>query len=149
MNTIEVNNISKAFGSQIALDQVSFEVKPREIFGLLGPNGAGKTTLFRMIMGQMHPDLGSFEVGDTVKVAYVDQAHAAIDSKKSVYEVISGGVDEIMVGNRPVNSRAYAARFNFTGADQEKKCGVLSGGERNRLHPLHHTFGGQMHCKTF
>jgi ATP-binding cassette ChvD family protein len=131
---IHARGVTKAFGEKILFESLDFSLPPNGIVGVIGPNGAGKTTLFRMIMGQEKTDKGTFEVGETVTLGYVDQAHAAIDSKKSVYEVISGGVDEIMVGNRPVNSRAYAARFNFTGADQEKKCGVLSGGERNRLH---------------
>lgn len=131
---ITARGVSKAFGERILFEDLEFSLPPNGIVGVIGPNGAGKTTLFRMIMGQEKTDRGTFEVGDTVTLGYVDQAHAAIDPKKSVYEVISGGVDEVMVGNRPVNARAYAARFNFTGADQEKKCGVLSGGERNRLH---------------
>ena len=131
---INARGVKKAFGDRILFEDLDFRLPPNGIVGVIGPNGAGKTTLFRMIMGQETTDNGSFEVGETVSLGYVDQAHAAIDPKKSVYEVISGGQDEIMVGNRPVNSRAYAARFNFTGADQEKKCGVLSGGERNRLH---------------
>jgi ATP-binding cassette ChvD family protein len=131
---IHARSVTKAFGEKILFENLDFSLPPNGIVGVIGPNGAGKTTLFRMIMGQVKTDKGTFEVGETVTIGYVDQAHAAIDPKKSVYEVISGGVDEIMVGNRPVNSRAYSARFNFTGADQEKKCGVLSGGERNRLH---------------
>ena len=131
---IIANGVTKAFGERILFEDLDFSLPPNGIVGVIGPNGAGKTTLFRMIMGQEKTDRGTFGVGETVTLGYVDQAHAAIDPKKSVYEVISGGQDEIMVGNRPVNSRAYAARFNFTGADQEKKCGVLSGGERNRLH---------------
>jgi len=131
---IRAKGVSKAFGDRILFENLEFNLPPNGIVGVIGPNGAGKTTLFRMIMGQEKVDRGSFEVGDTVTLGYVDQAHADIDLKKSVYEVISGGVDEVMVGNRPVNARAYSARFNFTGADQEKKCGVLSGGERNRLH---------------
>ncbi|MDM8002330.1 MAG: energy-dependent translational throttle protein EttA [Bacteroidota bacterium] len=131
---ITAKGVTKAFGERILFEDLDFSLPPNGIVGVIGPNGAGKTTLFRMIMGQEKTDRGTFEVGETVALGYVDQAHAAIDPKKSVYEVISGGQDEIMVGNRPVNSRAYAARFNFTGADQEKKCGVLSGGERNRLH---------------
>jgi len=131
---ITAKGVTKAFGERILFEDLDFSLPPNGIVGVIGPNGAGKTTLFRMIMGQEKTDRGTFEVGGTVTLGYVDQAHAAIDPKKSVYEVISGGQDEIMVGNRPVNSRAYAARFNFTGADQEKKCGVLSGGERNRLH---------------
>lgn len=131
---ITARGVTKAFGEKILFEDLDFSLPPNGIVGVIGPNGAGKTTLFRMIMGQETTDRGTFEVGGTVTLGYVDQAHAAIDPKKSVYEVISGGQDEILVGNRPVNSRAYAARFNFTGADQEKKCGVLSGGERNRLH---------------
>lgn len=131
---IRARGVSKAFSDKVLFEDLEFNLPPNGIVGVIGPNGAGKTTLFRMIMGQEHVDRGSFEVGDTVTLGYVDQAHAAIDPAKSVYEVISGGTEEVMVGNRPVNARAYAARFNFTGADQEKKCGVLSGGERNRLH---------------
>ena len=131
---ITAHGVTKAFGDKILFEELDFDLPPNGIVGVIGPNGAGKTTLFRMIMGQEKIDRGTFEVGNTVTLGYVDQAHAAIDPAKSVYEVISGGQDEIMVGNRPVNARAYAARFNFTGADQEKKCGVLSGGERNRLH---------------
>ncbi|MGB8357384.1 MAG: energy-dependent translational throttle protein EttA [Bacteroidales bacterium] len=131
---ILAKGVSKAFGDKILFENLEFNLPPNGIVGVIGPNGAGKTTLFRMIMGQEEVNKGTFEVGPTVTLGYVDQAHSAIDPKKSVYEVISGGSDEVMVGNRPVNARAYAARFNFTGADQEKKCGVLSGGERNRLH---------------
>ena len=131
---IRAKGVAKAFDNRILFESLEFSLPPNGIVGVIGPNGAGKTTLFRMIMKQETVDKGTFEVGETVTLGYVDQAHADIDPKKSVYEVISGGVDEVMVGNRPVNARAYAARFNFTGADQEKKCGVLSGGERNRLH---------------
>jgi ATP-binding cassette ChvD family protein len=131
---IRASRVSKAFDERILFEELEFNLPPNGIVGVIGPNGAGKTTLFRMIMGQEKVDSGNFVVGETVALGYVDQAHADIDPHKSVYEVISGGMDEITVGNRPVNARAYAARFNFTGADQEKKCGVLSGGERNRLH---------------
>ena len=131
---IKAVSVSKAFGDRILFEGLEFNLPPNGIVGVIGPNGAGKTTLFRMIMQQEKVDSGTFEVGSTVTLGYVDQSHQAIDPAKSVYEVISGGMDEVMVGNRPVNARAYAARFNFTGADQEKKCGVLSGGERNRLH---------------
>jgi sulfate-transporting ATPase len=131
---IKAQGVSKGFGEKILFEDLEFNLPPNGIVGVIGPNGAGKTTLFRMIMSQEKVDKGTFEVGGTVTLGYVDQAHTDIDPKKSVYEVISGGVDEVMVGNKPVNARAYAARFNFTGADQEKKCGVLSGGERNRLH---------------
>lgn len=131
---IRAKDVSKAFGDKLLFDNLEFNLPPNGIVGVIGPNGAGKTTLFRMIMGQEKVDNGTFEVGETVTLGYVDQAHTDIDPKKSVYEVISGGMDEVMVGNRPINARAYSARFNFTGADQEKKCAVLSGGERNRLH---------------
>ncbi len=131
---IRATKVSKAFDDKILFEDLEFDLPPNGIVGVIGPNGAGKTTLFRMIMGQEKVDKGTFEIGKTVTLGYVDQAHADIDPKKSVYEVISGGLDEVIVGNRPVNARAYAARFNFTGADQEKRCGVLSGGERNRLH---------------
>ena len=131
---IKAVNVSKSFGDRILFENLEFNLPPNGIVGVIGPNGAGKTTLFRMIMQQEKVDSGTFEVGTTVTLGYVDQSHEAIDAAKTVYEVISGGTDEVMVGNRPVNARAYAARFNFTGADQEKKCGVLSGGERNRLH---------------
>ncbi|MFO7574855.1 MAG: energy-dependent translational throttle protein EttA [Bacteroidales bacterium] len=131
---IIAEKVTKAFGDKLLFENLSFELPPNGIVGVIGPNGAGKTTLFRMIMEQESCDSGSFTLGETVVPGYVDQSHAAIDPEKTVYQVISGGQDEIMLGNRPVNARAYAARFNFTGADQEKKCGVLSGGERNRLH---------------
>ncbi|HUW06187.1 MAG TPA: energy-dependent translational throttle protein EttA [Williamwhitmania sp.] len=131
---IEVQNVSKAYGEKLLFENLSFSLPPAGIVGVIGPNGAGKTTLFRLIMGLDNPDQGSFEVGETVKLAYVDQQHKAIDPEKSVFEVISGGTDTIMIGGRQQNARAYVARFNFSGGDQEKKCGMLSGGERNRLH---------------
>jgi len=131
---IKASNVSKSFGDKILFEDLDFDLPRNGIVGVIGPNGAGKTTLFRMIMKQEEASSGSFEIGDSVVIGYVDQSHTAIDPLKSVYEVISGGQDDIMVGNRLVNARAYVARFNFTGADQEKKCGVLSGGERNRLH---------------
>lgn len=131
---IEADNVSKAFGENLLFQDLSFALPPAGIVGIIGPNGAGKTTLFRMMMGQVPPDEGRFELGDTVKIGYVDQAHADIDPEKTVWEVISGGHDTINLAGRQMNSRAYVARFNFTGADQGKKCGVLSGGERNRLH---------------
>jgi len=131
---INANCVTKAFGEKILFDNLEFNLPPSGIVGIIGPNGAGKTTLFRMIMGQEQPDAGTFSVGETVKVAYVDQSHADIDPTKSVYETITGGNDNMIFNGRPVNSRAYVSRFNFAGADQEKKCSVLSGGERNRLH---------------
>jgi energy-dependent translational throttle protein EttA len=131
---IKASRVAKSFGSNLLFEGLEFNLPPNGIVGVIGPNGAGKTTLFRMIMKQESPTAGSFEIGETVVLGYVDQAHAAIDPAKTVYEVISGGQNDVMVGNRLVNARAYVSRFNFTGADQEKKCGVLSGGERNRLH---------------
>ena len=131
---IEAGNLSKSFNEKLLFEELEFSLPPNGIVGVIGPNGAGKTTLFRMIMGQEAPTKGTFRIGETVILGYVDQAHAAIDPAKTVYEVISSGQNDVMVGNRLVNARAYVARFNFTGADQEKKCGVLSGGERNRLH---------------
>jgi sulfate-transporting ATPase len=131
---IKASKVAKSFGEKLLFDDLEFNLPPNGIVGVIGPNGAGKTTLFRMIMKQEKPTNGEFEIGNTVTLGYVDQAHESIDPAKTVYEVISGGQNDIMVGNRLVNARAYVARFNFTGADQEKKCGVLSGGERNRLH---------------
>lgn len=115
-------------------DDLNFMLPPNGIVGVIGPNGAGKTTLFRLIMGLEHQDKGDFEVGETVKIAYVDQTHKDLDPEKSVYEVISQGVETFRMGGRDMNARAYLSKFNFTGADQEKKIGILSGGERNRLH---------------
>ncbi|WP_418163864.1 energy-dependent translational throttle protein EttA [Alistipes putredinis] len=131
---IEAHDVSKAFGDRVLYEGLNFSLPPAGIVGVIGPNGTGKTTLFRMIMGLEQPTSGTFTVGQTVKLAYVDQQHKSIAPEKTVYEVISQGTDLIMLGNRQVNARAYVARFNFTGADQEKKCGMLSGGERNRLH---------------
>jgi len=131
---INMKGVSKGYGDRILFQDLEFMLPPNGIIGVIGPNGAGKTTLFRLIMGQETPDSGTIEIGETVKISYVDQTHKAIDPEKSVFEVISGGTENMMLGGRMVNSRAYVARFNFTGADQEKKCGVLSGGERNRLH---------------
>ncbi len=128
------NNITKAFGDKLLFENLSFSLPPAGIVGIIGPNGAGKTTLFRLMMGLVQPDSGSFEIGDTVKIGYVDQAHEAIDPEKTVFEVISGGAEFVQLGGKLVNARAYVGRFNFSGADQEKKCGVLSGGERTRLH---------------
>jgi energy-dependent translational throttle protein EttA len=131
---IIATHLAKSFEEKLLFDDLQFSLPPNGIVGVIGPNGAGKTTLFRMIMKQEHADKGDVEIGETVTLGYVDQAHETIDPAKTVYEVISGGQNDVMVGNRLVNARAYVARFNFTGADQEKKCGVLSGGERNRLH---------------
>ena len=131
---IEAHDVSKAFGDRVLYEGLNFSLPPAGIVGVIGPNGTGKTTLFRMIMGLEQPTSGTFTVGQTVKLAYVDQQHKSIDPEKTVYEVLSLCSDLIMLGNRQVNARAYVARFNFTGADQEKKCGMLSGGERNRLH---------------
>jgi ATPase subunit of ABC transporter with duplicated ATPase domains len=131
---IEFNQVSKAFGEKVLFENLSFNLPPAGIVGIIGPNGAGKTTLFRLMMGLEKPDKGSFEIGETVQIGYVDQAHADIDPEKSVYEIVSGGHDDIKLGNRIMNARAYVSRFNFSGTDQNKKAGVLSGGERNRLH---------------
>ena len=131
---INAEGVSKAFGNKLLFEDLDFMLPPNGIVGIIGPNGAGKTTLFRMIMGMEQADKGTFTVGETVKVGYVDQVHSNIDPNKSVYETIAEGTEYIRVGGREVNARAYLSRFNFTGADQEKKCGVLSGGERNRLH---------------
>ncbi len=131
---IEANGVSKSFGDKLLYENLSFALPPAGIVGIIGPNGAGKTTLFRLIMGSEKPQQGDFRIGDTVKLAYVDQSHTSIDPEKTVYQVISNDSETIQLGGRQLNARAYVARFNFTGADQEKKCGVLSGGERNRLH---------------
>ena len=131
---IEAIHVSKAYGDKLLFDDLNFMLPPNGIVGVIGPNGAGKTTLFKLIMGMEQCDKGVFEVGETVKTAYVDQSHKDIDPKKSVYQVISGGQETIRMGGKELNARAYLSRFNFTGADQEKLCGVLSGGERNRLH---------------
>ncbi|MGN1239464.1 MAG: energy-dependent translational throttle protein EttA, partial [Paludibacteraceae bacterium] len=131
---INAEGVAKAYGDRVLFEDLNFMLPPNGIVGVIGPNGAGKTTLFRMIMGMETADKGHFEVGETVKVGYVDQVHSNIDPEKTVYETISNGTEYIRVGGREINARAYLSRFNFTGADQEKKCGVLSGGERNRLH---------------
>ncbi len=130
---IEAQHVKKAFGDKLLFDDLNFTLPPNGIVGVIGPNGAGKTTLFRLIMGLEKADAGTFEVGETVKVAYVDQQHKSIDPEKTVYEVISGGNELIRMGGKDINARAYLSRFNFAGADQEKLCSVLSGGERNRL----------------
>ena len=131
---IEAHGVSKAFGDKLLFDKLDFTLPPNGIVGIIGPNGAGKTTLFKLIMGLEKADAGTFDVGDTVKLGYVDQTHAAIDPEKTVYQIVSGGTDYIRVGGREISSRAYLSKFNFAGGDQEKLAGVLSGGEKNRLH---------------
>lgn len=131
---VEAVNVAKGYGDKLLFENLNFMLPPNGIVGIIGPNGAGKTTLFRLIMGLEQPDKGTFEVGETVKIGYVDQSHADIDPQKSVYQIISGGSELIRIGGREMNARAYLSRFNFTGADQEKKVEMLSGGERNRLH---------------
>ena len=131
---INFNDVSKSYGDKVLFEHLNFVLPPAGIVGVIGPNGAGKTTLFRLIMGYEQPDSGSIETGETVKIAYVDQQHKSIDPEKTVYETIAGDSDFVKLGRREVNARAYVSRFNFSGADQEKLCGVLSGGERNRLH---------------
>jgi len=131
---INAEGVAKAFGDKLLFEDLNFMLPPNGIVGIIGPNGAGKTTLFRMIMGMEQPDKGTFSIGETVKIGYVDQVHSNIDPEKTVYETIANGTEYIRVGGREINARAYLSRFNFTGSDQEKKCGVLSGGERNRLH---------------
>lgn len=133
-DVIEFVDVTKGFEDKLLIDHLSFKLPPAGIVGVIGPNGAGKTTLFRMIMNEETPDGGSIRIGETVKIGYVDQRHKEIDQEKSVWEVISGGNEVIEVGGQSINSRAYCSKFNFQGADQQKKCGVLSGGERNRLH---------------
>jgi len=131
---IEAIDVAKGFGDRLLYENLSFKLPPNGIVGIIGPNGAGKTTLFKMIMKQLTPDAGDFKIGETVKLSYVDQSHDDIDPNKTVYEVISGGNENLEMGGKLMNARAYVSRFNFNGADQGKKCGVLSGGERNRLH---------------
>ena len=131
---IKVKNVSKSFGSFLAVNDISFSLSKGEVLGFLGPNGAGKTTLFKMIMNELEPDKGNFAVGDTAKIAYVDQDHSSIDNNKSIWENFSDGQELIMMGRKQVNSRAYLSRFNFSGSEQNKKVEMLSGGERNRLH---------------
>lgn len=133
-NVIDVKNVSKAYDEKLLFENLNFSLPPNGIVGVIGPNGAGKTTLFRMIMGHVEPDKGSFTVGETVNLAYIDQQHTSVDPEKSVFEIISGGQEQIMLGGKMINPRAYISRFNFSGNDQSKKAGVLSGGERNRLH---------------
>jgi ATP-binding cassette ChvD family protein len=131
---IEVNGVSKAYGDKLLFENLSFSLPQGGIVGIIGPNGAGKTTLFKLITGQEKPDSGNFEVGETVQLSYVDQEHDSLDPNKSVYQIISDGNELMKLGNREINSRAYVSKFNFGGSDQEKKVGVLSGGERNRVH---------------
>ena len=131
---IEFHDVSKAYGDRVLFENLSFSLPPAGIVGVIGPNGAGKTTLFRLIMGIEAPDSGSIDIGETVKISYVDQQHRSIDPDKTVYETIAGNSEWVRLGGRDINARAWVSRFNFSGADQEKLCGVLSGGERNRLH---------------
>jgi len=131
---IRFNDVSKSYGDKLLFEHLSFELPPAGIVGVIGPNGAGKTTLFRLVMGFEKPDTGSIEIGETVKISYVDQQHRTIDPDKTVYETIAGNSEWVRLGGRDVNARAWVSRFNFSGADQEKLCGILSGGERNRLH---------------
>jgi len=133
-NVIEASGVSKAYGDKLLFENLNFKLPPAGIVGVIGPNGAGKTTLFRLIMGTETPDAGNFRIGETVRLAYVDQQHKQIDPDKTVYQTIAENSEYVQLGNRQVNARAYVSRFNFSGADQEKKCGILSGGERNRLH---------------
>lgn len=133
-DVITATHVAKAYGDKLLYDDLNFSLPPAGIVGIIGPNGAGKTTIFKMIMRQEKPDKGEFKIGETVKIGYVDQTHKDIDPNKTVFEVISGGLENVDVGGRLINARAYLSRFNFAGADQQKKCGVLSGGERNRLH---------------
>ena len=133
-NVIEAQHVKKAFGDKLLYEDLNFSLPPAGIVGIIGPNGAGKSTIFRMIMGQQQPDGGAFEIGDTVKISYVDQSHEDLVPNKSIYEIVSQGNEEIDLGGRQINARAYLSRFNFAGNDQSKKVGVLSGGERNRLH---------------
>ncbi|MFK5880034.1 MAG: energy-dependent translational throttle protein EttA [Flavobacteriaceae bacterium] len=133
-NVIDANGVSKAFGDKLLYEDLNFSLPPNGIVGIIGPNGAGKTTIFKMIMGQESPDKGEFQVGDTAKIAYVDQSHSNIDANKSIWENFSDGQDLVMMGGKMVNSRAYLSRFNFAGSEQNKKVSALSGGERNRLH---------------
>jgi energy-dependent translational throttle protein EttA len=134
MNVIEAVHVAKSFGDKLLYDDLNFNLPPAGIVGVIGPNGAGKTTIFKMIMGELAPDAGEFKVGETVKIGYVDQTHKDIHPDKTVFEVVSNGLEYVEVGSQKINSRAYLSKFNFNGADQNKKVGVLSGGERNRLH---------------
>ena len=133
-NVVDFEGLKKGFGDNLLIDDLTFKLPPGGIVGVIGPNGAGKTTLFRMITGQEKPDAGTIKVGETVQLGYVDQSRDTLDGKKTVWEEISGGDDQHQLGKREVNSRAYCSAFNFKGADQQKKVGALSGGERNRVH---------------
>lgn len=133
-NVINTENVAKAFGDKLLYDNLNFSLPPAGIVGIIGPNGAGKTTIFKMIMDELKPDAGQFSIGETVKIGYVDQTHKDVDPEKSVFDVIGGGNEFIEIGNQKINARAYLSKFNFAGSDQSKKVGVLSGGERNRLH---------------
>ena len=133
-NVVDFEHLKKGFGDNLLIDDLTFKLPPGGIVGVIGPNGAGKTTLFRMITGQEKPDGGTIKIGESVHLGYVDQSRDALDGKKNVWEEVSGGLDQLMLGKREVNSRAYVSAFNFKGADQQKKVGSLSGGERNRVH---------------
>ena len=137
-NVIEASGVSKAYGDKLLYENLEFNLPQAGIVGIIGPNGAGKTTIFKMIMGEENADKGNFNVGETAKIAYVDQAHSNIDTGKSIWENFSDGQDLIMMGGKQVNSRAYLSRFNFSGSEQNKKVSTLSGGERNRLHLVLH-----------
>jgi ATPase subunit of ABC transporter with duplicated ATPase domains len=133
-NVIQAVHVGKSFGDKLLYDDLNFSLPPAGIVGIIGPNGAGKTTIFKMIMEELMPENGQFMVGETVKLGYVDQNHKSLDPNKSVYDVVSNGLEFIEIGNQKINARAYLSKFNFNGSDQNKKVGVLSGGERNRLH---------------
>jgi ATPase subunit of ABC transporter with duplicated ATPase domains len=133
-NVIEAAHVAKSFGDKMLYDDLNFSLPPAGIVGIIGPNGAGKTTIFKMIMDELSVDSGEFKVGETVKIGYVDQSHKDVSKEKTVFDVVSNGLEYVEVGNQKINSRAYLSKFNFNGADQNKKVGILSGGERNRLH---------------
>jgi ATPase subunit of ABC transporter with duplicated ATPase domains len=133
-NRVEAKNLAMSFGDDILFENVNFVIPPAAVVGIIGPNGAGKTTLFKLVTGQLKPTGGSLKLGDTVKISYVDQSRASLDDSKTVWEEMSGGLDVVTLGKKEINSRAYCARFNFSGQDQQKRVGSLSGGERNRLH---------------